>query len=293
MFSLYRQNKKDDAGKLKPSWRCFYNIYDYDEPDKGIQLWEISYYMFEATTTMDPQRANLLDAQSLDNGGVVLFSDLEQGSTIIAYFKKKQMGNNEYAEINQISFEPREQPYSLEEVERDCYPLDAMLNVPTVEEFRNAFFGIEAPDDEQETPPETAAPSGRSRSRSRPGAQEQTTQEQPASDAGGNTAPEWDKDGEWGQCPAGGSFGYDCNSLPECDENHANSCSEDVFNACLQKKDQLSAQARDPEPPPKKEEEPAPSGRSRGGRSRGGGRTQSPPPTEDKQPESRPRRRRR
>ncbi len=277
MFNLYNQGKKDDGKKLKSGWRTYYVIYDYDEPDKGFQLWDVSYYMFEATTSMDPQRVNLLDAQNLSDGGVVPFFDIDGGSTVIAKFKKKTMGSNEYAEVDSISFESRD-AYTYEEIIQNGYPLDKMLTIPTPEQFSNAFYGIN-PDEEEGQEQQTSSGStgGRSRSRSTQTQQTQQTQQRQTSQTenppdntqrrgrAGEQAPGFDKEGDWGQCPADGSFGHDCNTLDECQGNMENSCDEKTFQECVSRHEKISTMANDPDPEPEPEQTNRGRGRGTGG----------------------------
>ena len=90
---------EDITDALKPTWRCIYNIYDYNEPEKDIQIWDYSRFLFEAT---------LLEDAENDDGGIILFADIEEGKTLQFKGKKKTMGKQSFAEVAEVSFEDRD-----------------------------------------------------------------------------------------------------------------------------------------------------------------------------------------
>ena len=286
MFNFYRAGDKKAGAEIRPRWRCWYNVYDYDDDGKYIQLFESSYYTFEATSKLDPSRDNLIDAQTLDDGGVVLFSDLEEGKTIVAKFKGKVLGQSKFAEVFEIQFEDRK-PYT-EDILNDTFPLDSMVIIPTYEDVKISHTGVSDDDSGTTDVPETGTAeepvTGRARGRTRGG-------NAPEEKSGGE-APPWDAEGDWGQCPAGGNWGRDCNQIPACQGDQQDSCDEVTFNRCLEAYNIISARESQTEDSPKKttedlppEKESAVTGRGRGGatsgRTRGGAATEekkeSPP----------------
>lgn len=275
MFELYKTgkagNKEDEkkAGSLRPSWRTFYNIYDYNEPDKGIQIFEISYYMFESTSKQRPQRINLVDAATLDPSGPVIFFDLQEGKTIVAKFEKRLMGKIDYAEVTDIKFEARDS-YGDDILQR-VLPLDSMLIIATADEIRNSHFDLEGISEEvsesehheqKEAAPATTSTTTTSRSRAggiqqsvqQPVKQEEKKEEAPTRPS--RTPIRTDET----KCPAGKAFGKDCNSGPECQGKTANSCDDETFNKCSEafmKYKEVTSETK--EPPwveEKKEEKP-------------------------------------
>ena len=200
----------------------------------------------------------MLDAVSLDDGGIVTFADLQEGKTIIAKFKKKVLNKSEFPELSDIRFEDRE-PYG-EDILEQTYPLDALLVIPSEQEVHNIHYGL---DDNGEELPGVAEektndivegeekPKPERTRRARGTAAEKKPEPTPATTGSRSRGrqkqeekkpdvPPWDKDGEWGQCPAGGNFGYDCNSLPECDDSHETCCPPDIFEACLEKHEKIN-----------------------------------------------------
>ena len=256
MFDAYRDGDKDKASGLRARWRVFYNIYDYADPDKPIQLFEISYYSFEGTSANAPQRTNLIDKASLAPSGLVIFSDLEEGKIIVAKFQKKFIGKIDFPEVTDIRFEDRE-PYD-DSILQKVYPLDSMLIIPKSEEIKKAHFGLDEDGENEDTETKNqtseAAPveaeQTQTRTRGTGQSQTKTSEETPATSGrrpretsapaaekpaeSTPETPEWDKGGNWGQdeCPAGKKFGIECNSGPECEGKGEKACTEEVFERC-------------------------------------------------------------
>jgi len=213
---MYAEWDKDqdeqDAKKiqaLKPSWRCFYNVYDYDSAGTPVMLWEdISYYLFEEM---------LQEAIEAEDDGIVTFSDLEMGSSIEFKAREKKLGKNAFNETHSIKFVPRE-PYD-DTLLKETFSLDAMLIIPTYEEVAKAHLGMESDNDEEIPEPtlsnEKEAPK-RTRQRSK------------------IEGDKDEKEAPWSACPSGAEFGTDCNTTPECSE-----CNEDLFQECLTKQAKL------------------------------------------------------
>lgn len=242
MFEAYKEETRDQKkiSSLKPSWRCYYNVYDYNSGTEDIYLWEdVSWYLFE----------QMLKEASEDpsyDDGVPPFSDLEIGSSLQFHGREKKIGDKgkPFIEAQTVVFEKRD-PWP-DEVLDTTYSLDAMLTVPTYEQVTASYLGLSAPGT-NDTPSEEATaetpakeaeaekPTGdRKRFRGKRSAvKEQTETEEMEAE------PEGDK------CPHGGVFGKDCDTLNECEE-----CDEVVFQTCADKQDSLKkaekAQGRRP-----------------------------------------------
>ena len=219
---MYAEWDKDDVDQdakkiqaLKPSWRCFYNVYDYDGEGTAVMLWEdFSYYLFEEA---------LQEAIETEDEGIATFSDLEQGASVEFKGREKKIGKNSFVEAHSISFKERE-AYG-EEILKETFPLDAMLVIPTYEQVAKAHLGMDDDEGEEETPSESQtepASSGRTRGKK---AEEETPDESPP----------------WNECSAGLDFGVSYNASPECE-----SCDEDTFQACAAKQKELKKEAEEP-----------------------------------------------
>lgn len=205
-----RDNKKIQS--LKPKWRCFYNVYDYNDPDHVVKLWEDeSYYLFEQM---------LQEAVEENIDGVETFADLEEGKTIVFKGREKSLGKkgeNPFIEAHSFSFEDRE-IYEKSILDK-TFPLDAMLIIPTYEEVLKAHLAIEDIDDANETKqdePEQKTVQQRAR-RGTKITEDETEQE------------EIEKETEQeDKCPAGYVFGETPNTHNECSD-----CDEDIFQQCI------------------------------------------------------------
>jgi len=210
MYAEYNKDEGEQDTKkiqaLKPSWRCFYNVYDYDG-EAPIALWEdVSYYLFEEM---------LQEAMESEEEGIVTFSDPEMGSSIEFKGREKKLGKNAFVETHSITFKKRES-YS-ENIATQTFPLDKMLVIPTYEEVAKCHLGME---DEQEVTKQTEEePVQKARTRSR------FTEEESE-----KSKPTEEEKAPWDDCPAGNEFGIDYNRKKACE-----TCDESIFQACAAK----------------------------------------------------------
>lgn len=202
---------------LKPKWKCWYNIYDYDEdanPDGDNGIWEdFSFHLFEKQVL-----------EEADEGEeTIIYSDIEMGKSIEFKGKEKQYktkrGSFPFTEAQNIVFKDRD-PYD-ESIVDETVSFDALVKIVSVEEFTRIHLGIDndAPDNDQpENEPEKENPPKTNRRRS-PG--EQTEKDE---------TPEW-KDGDG--CPNDLEFGE-----PDMDSDKCKACNDDVFKFCAAKEDE-------------------------------------------------------
>ena len=214
MYSEWDKDEDDQDAKkihaLKPSWRCFYNVYDYDNDGIPIQLWEdFSYFLFEEA---------LQEAMETEDEGIVTFGDLEMGSSIEFKGREKKLGKNKFIETHSISFKPRD-AYD-ESILKETFPLDAMLVIPTYEQVAKVHLGLE---DSESVATESEI---QQKTRTRKRFKEDKT-EQKETEKAPDECPHW-----------GGEFGVDCNTIDECGE-----CDEDLFQACAAKQDEIRKEA--------------------------------------------------
>ncbi len=148
--------KQDDYDEkyvksLNPTRRVLYNIVVRDndkEVKKGIQLFEVSHWLFEK------ELAEL--SKKPRGGGYITYASPDDGNTLC--FRKKGNGptNTEY---KAFQFVDRDEPIS-DEILDAAVTLDELIHLPTYDEVKNAFFGIETEEDGDE-PKEEEKPSKR------------------------------------------------------------------------------------------------------------------------------------
>ena len=216
MFEEYNRDNPDKeiTEALRPRWRCFYNVYDYNDTDKGIMIWDMSYHLFEKY---------LLEEASISDDEVVIFTSLEDGKSIEFKGVEKKIDKIAFIEAQSIEFKDRD-PYNEEDL--NTYPLDKMIYIPTPEEVKELFEMKEAGGSEEEekaTEDDTPSPT-------------RTIQRGKKTEEKGAESPkprERKRKKETNKCPGGGTFGADCNTLPECQ-----TCPDEVFEACIDKQEE-------------------------------------------------------
>lgn len=228
MFAEYEKDSpdKDTIRNLSPSWRCFYNIYDYIEesnPD-GVNM------ILENVAYGNMEKAVL--AKAGEGEEEILFSDIEEGKTLKMKGREESFGGNKYTKIlneDYVEFEDRE-PYP-ESVVEETVSFDALVKLCTYDEF----LAIRKGESEAAAPKEEKSAGSGTR-----------TRRQPTSDK---------KEGlSVTKCPAGLEFGK-----PDLDSEDCKKCDDETFKACADA-EQANADARKE---PEQEETPPASGRRR------------------------------
>lgn len=201
MLQSESPNKKL-INSIKAKRRCYYNVIDLegDEDDK-IKLFEVSHYLFEK---------ELLEEAETAEEEVIIFSDLEDGRSIRFRASQDQMEGKEFLKFKSFTFEKRRKPYK-EGMLEQTYPLDALLVIPSYDEVKNSFFGVDDDqdkgrdddqDDDDDSPREKSSHKREERS--------------------GKS-----------RCPHGYKFGADCDEQDECAD-----C--DAWEKCADERDKLN-----------------------------------------------------
>ena len=136
----------DMVEELKPKQRQLFNILDHDDEDKGIQLLEMSPYMFGFM--LDEEDI----AQEEDFPGR-FYGDDQNGLSIQVRFNEESFGGNKFPEAARIDFEERDD-LPEEMVEEQAVDLDACLRILTYDELNAKFFELEADENEDADPGE-------------------------------------------------------------------------------------------------------------------------------------------
>ena len=256
-FDKPKAEQNEDIWRpLLASWRDFYNVYDYNNPEKDIHPFEISYAHFEEA---------LLEAIELDEDQLLCPWDVDEGKIIEFKAKEEKFKGYTYPKPleGSFNFADRSQPYSDEDLDR-TWSFDKYLYIPKYDELARAFYGVEDLGEvgrgaEQEEQQEEQAPT-RSRTRSRQRPVEEEEEQAPTRSRGRTRTREpepeveeqeeeeqsprarrdrraTDKKQTDSECPAGGEFGYDCNELDDCQD-----CPDEVFDKCVELQDNLKAE---------------------------------------------------
>lgn len=210
------QPNKSITDALKPSWRCFYNIFDYDQTDKGFQVFDdVSWYMFHQL---------LLEAEEIDNRGQIDWDYLEGGYSIELHIREKTLDKNKFWEASKINFQERE-PWGMEEANK-VVSFDQLISIPTYSQVAAMHLGMpNEPQSSASTRQRTTnrqAAADRSRYTNRPPAADRSRHDVDTTDTDDDIPPEAE-----GACPYGYEYGVDNGKHHECE-----ACEEEVFDGC-------------------------------------------------------------
>lgn len=135
---------------LAPKERQLWNVIDLEEPEKGVQLWDISFHLF----------GKLLDAEirNADEGDEYEFyADPTEGMSLKLGIAEKSFAGNTFYEVETIGFKTRREQYDEDIVEK-AHPLDKLLIVPEYEKFKAVFLQTEKADEGDEENQEATPP---------------------------------------------------------------------------------------------------------------------------------------
>lgn len=198
-------NKKQ-IDSLKPKRRCYYNVIDLEDTvsTEKIKLFEVSQFLFEK---------ELLEEAETAEDEVVYFSDLEEGRSIRFRASEEKMDTGKgFLKYKSFSFERRKKTYK-ESIFDQVFPLDALLIMPSYEEVKNSFFGI---DENGETVEQSQ----------REGDDEDRPNKETSSRKSSGAAKKE-------KCPHGYKFGVECDDFDVCAD-----C--DVWEPCADERDRLN-----------------------------------------------------
>ncbi len=212
--------KEKIINNLKPSWRVWYNLYDYDEeenPKGENQVWEdVSYHLFEKQVLEEEDEGE----------ETICHSDIEMGKSIEFKGKEKKLGRNPFTEAQSVEFKDRD-PYK-EDIVKETVSFDALVKIPTVEEFTRIHLAEDS--DKSNT---SSSDDDKSTKSTRRKPKQSSTEKKEEKD-------DWkEEDG----CPSGLEFGN-----PDPDSDECKNCKENIFDACATLQDQRRATEKEKEP---------------------------------------------
>ena len=243
MFEEYAKEEPDEkiTRKLNPSWRCWYNIYDYSEennPDGKLSVWEdVSYHCFEKEIL----------AESGEGEEEILWSDTEDGRTVEIKGKEKTLGKNKFVEAANVEFKTRD-PYD-DDIADETISFDALVKFMSYDEFKQIHDGEEKSEEEDSSKDEPKDEEPEKKTSNRRRRPEKTSVEEE------DDIPFEVENG----CPSGLQFGK-----PDMDSKNCKNCDDEVFDKCIA----LADKKEEPESEPEKEEEPEPEKKTTGRRRR-------------------------
>lgn len=137
---------REELKALRPKARDLYNVIDLDDPDKKIQLFDMSGFLFGDTLTKE-----LIDASDDEQ----CFAELKGGYSLKLRFEKKSFNRNEFWAVDRIDFVERKKDYK-ESIIEETVPLDDILVEPDYKTLEKIFLmtegGADEDDEEEERP---------------------------------------------------------------------------------------------------------------------------------------------
>ena len=131
---------REELKALRPKARDLYNVIDLDDPDKKIQIFDMSGFLFGDTLTKE-----LIDASDDEQ----CFAELKGGYSLKLRFEKKSFNRNEFWAVDRIDFVERKKDYK-ESIIDETVPLDDILVEPEYKTLEKIFLMSEGVDDEEE-----------------------------------------------------------------------------------------------------------------------------------------------
>lgn len=137
-----RNEDPDDemAKKLKPSKRQLWNVIDVDNPDAGIQIWDVSHFYFGEQLFVAVQSSD-------EDEGHKYFADPETGFTLKLTVEQGSSGGKNDLKISRVDFRPRKKQYG-KSIIKEAVCLDELLKPLSYKELKKVF--LQSSDEEED-----------------------------------------------------------------------------------------------------------------------------------------------
>jgi hypothetical protein len=152
----YNDGDKELGGDLKASRRVLYNVVDTTDPESGVQVFDVSHFLFEK---------ELIEAAR--DEAKLEFADPDQGDTITFRAVETTKGKMKFLEFKGFAFTPRKVRVEDADLD-DAISFDEILRTTTAEEITKIMYGA----DDDDEPPKAHADSDRPARGSRRATQE-------------------------------------------------------------------------------------------------------------------------
>ena len=132
-------NADDDLIKsLAPKERQLWNLFDHADPDKGVQVWEISFHLFGKLLDSRIEA----DSADPDAAGYEYFADPREGATLRIGVSEEAFSGNKFYEVSDIDFKTRKKPLD-QDILNAATCLDKCLIVRTYDELHAIYHQLE------------------------------------------------------------------------------------------------------------------------------------------------------
>ena len=128
---------------LKPSERQLFNVINVKEPDKGVQIFDFSWWNFGKKLD-----AEIRNADEDDNWHD--FASYENGLTLRVAFAEDKFQGNTFNVLESVNFKPRSTEYDEDEMLEEVYCLDDVVKELPYKKLKDIFLQTSDEDEEEE-----------------------------------------------------------------------------------------------------------------------------------------------
>jgi flagellar biosynthesis GTPase FlhF len=146
--------KEKEANALSSKRTAFYNVVDVKEPDKGIQVFSVSHFLFEKEL-IEESRA------SAEDGTMVDFVDVEDGKVITFRAATEDYEGHDFFKYKNFAFVDRDEPLE-DRIVDQAISFDSIMKLYTYDEITKLLFGADEEEDAEGDEEEEAPPSKKS-----------------------------------------------------------------------------------------------------------------------------------
>lgn len=133
----------EEEKALRPQERQLFNVIDLEEPQKGVQIWDISNWCFGRQLDAEIREADPDDHYEC-------FADHQGGMTLKLGVEEKSMGGAfTFPKVERIAFKSRKQDYG-PEIEENVFCLDDLLIILEYKKLKEIFLQTLSDEDEDE-----------------------------------------------------------------------------------------------------------------------------------------------
>lgn len=150
---------------IKAKERQLILLVDHKEKDKGVQLWDISSYLFG---DLLQGKLEKLESDEDTKRDFTVFPDPDDGYTLKLEYETEESPFGKFAKITGIEFKPRTFDVAEEYPVEDNPCLDEMLVIHDYKTLKKIFLQVEEGEDEDEKPAKKGKASGKGKKEPEP-----------------------------------------------------------------------------------------------------------------------------
>jgi len=132
--------EQDNLKNMTASQRQLFNVVDVKDPDRKVQIWDISHHFF----------GKLLDAKirnADEDDAYETFADYDEGMTLKLGIEENHYGGRTSYFVNDIEFKIRKNQYE-EDILEKVYNLDEMIKILDYDELKKILLQTDDEDDD-------------------------------------------------------------------------------------------------------------------------------------------------